>query len=334
MRRIILGLLLTVILILSGCGGYKADIFWENIEIEVVELVKLPAVDPAKGVYFLKLKVSGDPPDNFFASEAISLFSMYDEDDKQCFSGQILQGINEDILVKGTAYLSLMVGCKNADTEYIKFIFRESKEELLDSVGAKFDVRVEEELSSDSLALIEKLAEKEEEKAKEKEEVEEKKAVEKSSEFSSIIKNVQPNNDISEDDLLNELSHNFNEYNALMIAESVVAPRGLEYVETETVALYYYGSEKSNTIFKQISIKEIQINPYVRENMGYVIDYIFKRRPTTKTVGISVSDGGENTYGIIFIDKDKFEQFKDQNKKFNDLSLFEAHDLFKEATIK
>lgn len=171
MKRIIFGLLLIVILILSGCGGVEV---YENINMEVTEYARIPpeimqGYEETDDDYrFVVLKVSGSPSDHFYGGNAMGLIEIIDEGTQNMCVPTPLEGWQDDVLVKDTIYLKLLINCPNKDAKKSTFIFyqapskvvSEIAEELdmykgqLETVAAKKVISISGELSEEDLALV------------------------------------------------------------------------------------------------------------------------------------------------------------------------------------
>ncbi len=180
-RNIILIVFVVSLLVLVGCTK-SADITYEGINIKVTEYAKVPteiviykniiyhrslgarevpiAETTEKPYRVVKIVVSGNPPSNYPAANALSVFSIYDEDGTQCSGGNpINKEALDDVLVKGEVEVIGLLTCKNPDAKKSQFIFRESNTEGLDAVSDKFWVNLAQQPSESTLNVIKVKAE-------------------------------------------------------------------------------------------------------------------------------------------------------------------------------
>lgn len=164
--------------LLMGCTGETktANILWDNVDVTVTEYANVPTdVAVYQSTYttysqlagaeqktetvtkpyrVVKLTLSGDPHDHFYAYDVIGALSIYDEDGSMCSSIHPISGQNDDVLVKGKVELIGLITCKNQNAEKSQFIFRESTTQGLNEVGDKFFVDLADKPSDETLQAI------------------------------------------------------------------------------------------------------------------------------------------------------------------------------------
>ena len=131
----------------SGCsssGGSKTvDIFWEDVEITINQVSKIPSeFDETYNQYSLQYEITGSPNDNFYTGDSLDLISVYDENGNQC-SLLPISGMNKDLLVVEKIEVVGLIGCRQSTDSELQFIFRDSTNEISQSVAGKVFKEVE-----------------------------------------------------------------------------------------------------------------------------------------------------------------------------------------------
>lgn len=143
------------IIFLIGCSK-TANIGWEGVNVKLSEYSKVPA-EYAKGTNYedkpleiMRLEISGSPRDHYYASQILEVMEFLDSTGTSCDYIDTLEGFDTDILLTGKGYTSFLINCEGEG--YI--IFRNSAEELLDSISAKWKITPSENPSNAAKTLL------------------------------------------------------------------------------------------------------------------------------------------------------------------------------------
>ncbi len=153
-----------LVIILSGCSQ-SANIVWDNVKITINSVSKMPSdVDLGRETtHLLSYTVKGNPHDTYRGDDAAQVMNLYDDTGEQCFFADFISGVHDDVVVKGEITVIVAIDCyKNKNTNSILFVFKDSNNEFLDSIGDKFSVKVREEPTADEIILLNDLIKKKE----------------------------------------------------------------------------------------------------------------------------------------------------------------------------
>lgn len=163
--------LFILVIFLTSCSQ-TANIGWEGVNVKLLEYSKVPKEYTNNSLEIMRLKVSGSPRDHYYASQILEVMEFLDSKGSSC-GLDILEGFDTDILLVGSGDISFLIDCDNTEGER-NVIFRNSAEELLDSISAKWKITPSENPSNKAKTLLDKWETEATEQAKAIKEQEEK----------------------------------------------------------------------------------------------------------------------------------------------------------------
>lgn len=169
MKKVIMGFIILIVF-LTGCSK-TADIGWEGVSVKLLEYSKVPAdyikgttyEDYYKGTVYetqqvevLRLEISGSPQDHYYASQILDVMEILDSTGNGCnyVNTNSIEDKDNDILLTGKGDATFLFSC-GANGE-MNVIFRNSAEELLDFISAKWKLMPAEKPSNTARVLLDK----------------------------------------------------------------------------------------------------------------------------------------------------------------------------------